>query len=108
MTDDELRRCIQVQQAISERLAEFGYADHDRAARISRDMAEIVVKGRTFAEHTVPLFLQIPRDNPVPVAQVALAIKVQLEELTDALEDLRHELPDWAEFFSELAGRNGR
>lgn len=106
MTDDELHRGIRIQQAISERLAEFAYADQDRAARISRDMAEVVVKGQTFAEHTVPLFLQMPRDNPVAIAQVALAMKLQLDELTDALADLRHELPDWAEFFSEMARRS--
>lgn len=105
MTDDEVQRGIQVQQAISERLAEFAYADHDRATRISRDMAEVAVKGRTFAENTLPLFLQMPRDNTVAVAQVALAMKFQLEELTDALVDLKHELPEWAEFFSEMARR---
>jgi hypothetical protein len=75
------------------------------AERISRDMAEVAAKGRRFAEDFVPLFLQVPRDNPAAVAQVALAMKVQLEELTDALLELRQELPEWAEFFSELVRR---
>lgn len=105
MTDDGLQRGIQIQQAISARLAEFAYADRERAERISRDMAEVATKGRSFAEDIVPLFLQMPRDNPAAIAKLALAMKVQLEELTDALLDLRQELPEWAEFFSELARR---
>lgn len=105
MNDEDLQRSVLIQQAISERLAEFAYADQQRAERISRHMAEVATMGKTFADTTVPLFLQMPRHNPASVAQVALAMKVQLEELTDALVDLRRELPEWAEFFSEMAKR---
>lgn len=103
MIEDELQRGIRIQQGISARLAQFAYADRDRGERISRDMAEVAVKGQTFAEEMVPLFLQLPRDNPSAIAQLSLAMKVHLEELTDALLDLRQELPEWTEFFSELA-----
>ena len=103
MSDEEIQQSIRLQQAISERLAEFAYADSEGAARISRHIAEVAARGRSFAENTLPLFLQLPRDNPAALGQVALAMKMQLDELTDSLMDLRRELPDWTEFFSAFS-----
>jgi hypothetical protein len=41
----------------------------------------------------------MPRDNLASISSVALAIKSQLEELADTLNDLHRDLADWAEFF---------
>ena len=99
MSNEEVQRSINLQRAISERLAEFAFANPEQAERISRQLAEIATRGKSFADNTLPLFLQMPVDNPTSVAQVALALKVQLDELTDSLVDLRRDLSEFAEFF---------
>ena len=103
MSNGDIQESIRLQQAVSERLAEFAYADSDGAERISRHIAEIAVRGRSFAENTLPLFLQLPRDNSAAIGQVALAMTMQLDELADTLMDLRRDLPDWTEFFSAFS-----
>jgi hypothetical protein len=105
MSNRDIQESVRLQQAISERLAEFAYADSDGAGRISRHIAEIATRGRSFAENTLPLFLQLPRDNPATVGQVALALKMELDELADTLMDLRRDLPDWTEFFSSFSNK---
>jgi hypothetical protein len=99
MSDEQVQRSIDLQRAISNRLAELAFADHNRAERISRQLAEVATRGKSFADHTIPLFLQIRRENTASVTQVALAIKVQLQELSDTLNDLRQDLEDWTDFF---------
>jgi hypothetical protein len=99
MSDEQVQRSIQLQQAISERLAELAFADSEQAQRIGRHMAEVATRGKTFADDTLPLFLQMPRDDLSSVSNVALAVKSQLEELADTLNDLRRDLADWADFF---------
>jgi hypothetical protein len=103
--DDKTTRSLDLQRAISSRLAELAYADTTRAELISRHLAEIASTSKDFGENTLPLFLRIDRDDPALLMQVALAIKAQMEELTDALVDLRRELPEWAEFFIQLPKR---
>jgi hypothetical protein len=99
MSDDQVARSIQLQQAIYDRLAELAYGDFEQATRISRQMAEIATRGQIVADSILPVFLQISRDNRSSIAQVAMALKVQLEELSDTLNDLRGDLADWEEFF---------
>lgn len=96
---------VQLQEAISTRLAELGYADSTRAQSISRHLAELASTSRDFVDNTMPLFLQIRRDDTVLLMQVALGIKNQIEELSDTLNDLTRELPEWAEFFIGLSKR---
>jgi hypothetical protein len=96
---DYVERSMKLQQAISDRLAQFAFCGRDQVERISRHMAEVATRGKGFADDTLPLFLHMPPDNPTSVAEVALAMKVQLEELSDNLNDLRKDLADWADFF---------
>jgi len=103
--DDRTAKSLDLQRAISSRLAELAFADAIRAELISRHLAEIASTSKDFGENTLPLFLRINRDDPALLMQVALAIKSQMEELTDALLDLRRELPEWTEFFVQLPKR---
>jgi hypothetical protein len=99
---DKSSLSLEPQEAISSRLAELGYADVSRAQSMSRHLAEVAATSKDYAENTLPLLLRLDRDNPAALMQVALAIKSQMEELTDTLIDLRRELPEWSEFFIRL------
>ena len=100
MNDEQLQQSVRLQRELSALLAELGFVQLEQADRISRQMAEIATRGKLVAEELIPLLVQMPRENQIPISQVALAIKLQLEELSDSLNDLRTYLTDWTEFFS--------
>ena len=103
--NDKTQRSIDLQHSISHRLAELAYADASRAERISRQLAVALSGSQTLTEELLPLFLNVERDNEDSVSRVALAMKIQLEEVTDALIDLRRDLPEWSEFFISMSQR---
>ena len=100
MSVDETARIIDPQQRISKRLAELGYADTDSANRISRHLAEISILGQAFGQTTLPLFLTLNRDNSDALAQLAVSLKCDLEELRDALIDVDRDLHTLMEFLN--------
>jgi hypothetical protein len=102
--DDRVQESLRLQQQFSERLVELGYADIEQVQRISRHVAEAATLGKAMGESTLPLFLQISRENRPAIAQVAIALKLQLEELADTFDDLRSEMGDWEEFFRDVPG----
>jgi hypothetical protein len=57
MPDETTQRILDLQQLVTDRLAEFGYADVHGATRIGRHLAEIAVYGERFARVTLPLLL---------------------------------------------------
>ena len=75
---DETARILDLQNRISIRLAELGYADTDSANRISRHLAEIAILGQTFGQTTLPLFLTLNPDNTDALAQLAVSFKCDL------------------------------
>jgi hypothetical protein len=100
MSLDETARIVDLQRRISARLAELGYADVESAARISRHLAEISVLGESFAQTTLPLFLTMNRDNSEALAQLAVSLKCDVEELRDALVDVDRDLHALMEFLN--------
>lgn len=100
MSLDETARIVELQRRISDRLAELGYADADSANRISRHLAEISVLGEAFGQTTLPLFLTMNRDNSDALAQLAVSLKCDLEELRDALVDVDRDLHALMEFLN--------
>ena len=97
---DETSRILDLQNRISIRLAELGYADTDSANRISRHLAEIAVLGHTFGQTTLPLFLTMNQDNTEALAQLAVSVKCDLEEIRDSLIDVDRDLQALMEFLN--------
>jgi hypothetical protein len=97
---DETERIVEVQHRILIRLAELGYVDADSANRISRHLAEISILGQAFGQTTLPLFLTLNRNNSDALAQLAVSLKCDLEELGDALVDVDSELQALIEFLN--------
>jgi hypothetical protein len=100
VTEQQTQQLVQLQQLISNRLSEFGFADPVTAARISRHLAEISVLGQAFADHTLPLFLSLNRDNLAALSTLVASLKCDLEELSDALIDVNEDLGSLSDFVS--------
>jgi len=97
---------MQLQQEIAQRLAEVAFADADKAQLLARQIAEVATRGKSLTESLLPLFLQLPSENEAAISKVAMAMKVELEELHDTLNDLQHELPEWTDFFLGMSNRS--
>jgi hypothetical protein len=103
MEQSRVVESIRLQEKILNRLDELAYADREQSSRLSRQIAEIVTFGRIIAESTLPLFLGMPRERISALAKVGIALKLQMEELGDALNDIRGDLADFEEFFARAS-----
>jgi hypothetical protein len=99
MDDAITQRILELQQQVTNRLAQFGYADADSTLRSGRHLAEISVYGERFANVTLPLFLTLHDENRTAVIELVLAMKTNLDELRDALLDVEADLQNVVDFF---------
>ncbi len=97
-TDKLVSEIITLQERISIRLAELGYADRQSASKISRHLAEIAVLGRAFADNTLPLFLTLGDSHEHALSQLSISMKCDLEELQDALTDVDRDMHELMHF----------
>jgi hypothetical protein len=100
MSVQQTAQIVELQQRISQRLSELGYADMQSANILSRHLAEIAVLGHAFANTTLPLFLSVNADNADALARLAVSLKSDLEEISDALLDVNRELGSLMEFLN--------
>jgi hypothetical protein len=98
--DEEAEQILTLQQQLLLRLSELGYAEPNSAVRIARHLAEISVLAHAFAEHTVPLLLNVNVENRSAINQIAVSLKVDLEELGDAITDVDADLRSLMEFLN--------
>ena len=98
--DEEAQQILTLQQQLLQRLTELGYAEPNSAVRIARHLAEISVLARAFAEHTLPLLLNVNVENRSAINQLAVSLKVDLEELGDAITDVDADLRSLMEFLN--------
>ena len=98
--DEEAQQILALQQRLLQRLSELGYAEPNSAVRIARHLAEISVLARAFSEHTLPLLLDVNVENRSAINQIAVSLKVDLEELGDAIADIDAELRSLMEFLN--------
>ena len=99
MPDETTQRILDLQQLMTDRLSELGYADVHSATRIGRHLAEIAVYGERFARVTLPLLLSLQHENQAPIRELVLAMKCELDELRDSLIDVDHDMHDLTTFF---------
>ena len=96
MSDLETSEIIALQSTLIRRLGEVGIEDRTRD-NLARELAHVAVLGRSFAEHTLPLFLSMDADHKDLLHQVVISMKRDLDELGDAIHDIEYRLSglDW-------------
>jgi len=92
MSDPETSEIIALQSNLIRRLGEVGLEDRTRDS-LARELAHVAVLGRSFAEHTLPLFLSMETDHKDLLHQVVIAMKRDLDQLRDATQDLEADFP---------------
>jgi hypothetical protein len=98
MNADLTNQSLMLQQKLLERLNELGYADGNRSLNISRHLADAAVRGQAFAQTSLPLFLDVNLEHRAAMAQIVLSLCTELDQLSDALIDVRSDLRDLLEF----------
>ncbi len=91
---------VELQQRISARLAELGYADSRSIDNLARHLASLAVLGNSFAQSTLPLFLSVDREHHDALAQLATSMKCDLEELGDNVRDVDVDLRALMDFLN--------
>ena len=100
MSDPETSEIIALQSNLIRRLGEVGLRETTRG-NLARQLAHVSVLGRSFAEHTLPLFLSIEADHKDLLREVVMAMKRDLDELRDATQDLEADFPELIEVFGQ-------
>lgn len=103
MSDPETSEIIALQSNLIRRLGEVGIEDRTRD-NLARELAHVAVLGRSFAEHTLPLFLSMGTDHKDLLHQVVISMKRDLDELGDAIHDIEIDFPD---LIGAFEARNG-
>ena len=98
MDENATKRSLELQLRLQSRSKELGFADQAAIARISRLVAEIAVLGQDFANHSLPLFLGIDRENRKALGVLSASFQSDLDQMTDAVSDLRPDLSGLIEF----------
>lgn len=103
MRDENTREFVNVQQALRQRLEEFGFADGSAISRLSHHLAEIATLGHQLSEQTIPLLLEIDRDNGKALLSLTTAMKCDIEQLGDAISDVHQDMLSLMSFFETRA-----
>lgn len=100
MSDPETSEIIALQSNLIRRLGEVGLRETTRG-NLARQLAHVAVLGRSFAEHTLPLFLSMEAGHKGLLRKVVMAMKRDLDELRDATQDLEADFPALIEAFGQ-------
>jgi hypothetical protein len=92
MPDSETSAIVLLQTQLRQRLIDLGIPNGLPLENLSRHLAHISVLGRSFAEHTLPLFLSVAVEHNESLAALGVALKCDLDELRDALIDVDPDL----------------
>jgi len=99
MSDRETRDIVELQQRLAARLAQLRFESREAAPKLAHHLAEIAVLSRNFAEHTLPLFLDMSEEHADALGRLAVSVKCDLDEIRDAIADIG---PDVIELMHHL------
>ena len=92
MSDSETSEIVKLQELLLGRLEEFGIGEK-ATNNLARQLAHIAVLGRRFGENTLPLFLSLRPEHVHALFELVNAMKRDLDELRDAIQDLESDFP---------------
>ena len=92
MSDSETSEIVKLQELL---LGRFEELDIGVLAtnNLARQLAHIAVLERRFGENTLPLFLSLQAEHAHSLFELVNAMKRDLDELRDAIQDLEPDFP---------------
>lgn len=99
MSDSETAEIVSLQNRLRQRLIDLGMPSGPALENVSRHLAHVSVLGRNFAEHTLPLFLDIAQEHRSSFVSLAESLKCDLDEIRDVLVDVEPDLESLIQFF---------
>ncbi len=91
-TDREVKDILNLQERISRRLGELQFADEVSEGAIVHHLAEVVVLGRKLGGSSLQEFLSLPTDQREKLADLAVDIQTDLNEIKEAILDMEPSL----------------
>ena len=92
MSDSETSEIVKLQELLLGRFEELGIGAR-ATSNLARQLAHIAVLGRRFGENTLPLFLSLRPEHAHALFELVNAMKRDLDELRDAIQDLESDYP---------------
>ena len=92
MSDTETREIVKLQQHLLNRFQELG-TSATVGNNLAGRLALIAVLGRRFGDDTLPLFLTLRTEHAQALSDLVNAMKRDLDELRDAIQDLEADFP---------------
>ena len=92
MSDPETSEIVKLQELLLGRFEELGIGPK-ATNNLARELAHIAVLGRRFGENTLPLFLSLRTEHAHAPFELVNAMKRDLDELRDAIQDLEPDFP---------------
>lgn len=95
---ERTEQILELQKQLDSRLGELGFASHHQVANIVHRLAEVSVLGRALSSESVPLLLGLSSEHKEAVARLLGAIKLDLQEMRDAISDMEPDLNELVQF----------
>ena len=100
MSDSETSEIVKLQELLLGRFEELGVGTK-ATNNPARQLAHIAVLGRRFGENTLPLLLSLRTEHTHSLFELVNAMKRDLAELRDAIQDLEPDFPALIKAFIE-------
>ena len=107
MSDSETGSIVELQQKLRDRLQQLNFPEGTAFNNVAHHLAEIAVLGRNFADHTLPLFLDLSPEHRESLARLIVSIKCDLEQLRDSLTDIEPDLMELMHHLNDQAPDTG-
>jgi len=100
MSDRTTERIMHLQSRLRIRLAELGFAGLP-ASTVVHHLAEVAALAGDLSEGAVPLFLDLSPTHRDALLSVVAQLKLDLDELKDAIQDLEPGILELLEFLQQ-------
>lgn len=90
--NEEVQEILSLQEHIGRRLDELKFVNLEAKGEIIHHLAEVAVLGRKLAERSLQQFLSLPAEDGEKLADLAVDIQTDLDEMKEAISDMETSL----------------
>ena len=91
-SDEEVKQILNLQERIGRRLDELKFVDKEAEGEIIHHLAEVAVLGQKIAAMSLPQFLSLATEEEEKLADLAVDIQTDLDEMKEAISDMETSL----------------